>query len=62
MGTSLMLTIDVAHPTRRPDEAEEDLLEAWSQVRNSSSLHILKIIHGYGSSGKGSATKELVRN
>lgn len=59
---SPILTIDVAHPTRRPDEAEEDLLEVWSQVRNSSSLHILKIIHGYGSSGKGGATKELVRN
>lgn len=59
---SPILTIDVAHPPRHPDVVEEDLLRAWSQVRNSSSLHILKIIHGYGSSGKGGATKELVRN
>jgi hypothetical protein len=31
-------------------------------VRNSPSLRILKIIHGYGSGGKGSATKDVVRN
>ncbi|MEK9138532.1 MAG: hypothetical protein AAB393_15520 [Bacteroidota bacterium] len=56
------LTIDVAHPPRRPDEVEEELLSAWSQVRNSSSLRVLKIIHGYGSTGKGGTTKEVVRN
>jgi len=57
-----ILTIDVAHPPRHPDDVEEELLLALSQVRNSSSLRILKIIHGYGSAGKGSTTKELVRN
>jgi hypothetical protein len=31
-------------------------------VRNSSSERILKIIHGYGSSGKGGNTRNTVRN
>jgi len=59
---SPMLTIDVAHPPRHPDVVEQDLLDAWSKVRNSSSLRILKIIHGHGSTGKGGSTKEVVRN
>jgi hypothetical protein len=59
---SPILTIDAAHPPRHPDEVEEDLLHAWSQVRNSSALRVLKIVHGYGSSGKGGRTKEVVRN
>ncbi len=59
---SPILTIDVAHPPRKPDAVEEELLNAWSRVRNSSSLRILKIIHGHGSSGKGGSTKETVRN
>jgi hypothetical protein len=59
---SVILTIDVAHPPRHPDDVEEEILLAWSQVRNSSSLRILKIIHGYGSGGKGGATKDVVRN
>ncbi len=59
---SVMLTIDVAHPPLHPDVVEQDLLDAWSKVRNSSSLRILKIIHGHGSTGKGGSTKEVVRN
>ena len=55
-------TIDVAHPPRHPDVVETELLEAWSTVRNSPSLRVLKIIHGHGSTGKGGVTKELVRN
>jgi len=58
----VVLTIDVAHPPRRPDEVEEEVLRTWGEVRNSSSLRILKIIHGYGSTGKGGATKGTVRN
>ena len=58
----LVLTIDVAHPPRRPDEVEGALLDAWETVRNSSSFRLLKIIHGYGSGGKGGATRGLVRN
>lgn len=57
-----ILTIDVAHPPRRPDDVEAELLRAWSQIRNSASLRVLKIVHGYGSSGRGGSTKEVVRN
>ena len=59
---SPVLTLDVAHPPRPPGEVEEELLQAWSQVRNSASFRILKVIHGYGKSGKGGATKEVARN
>lgn len=59
---SPILVLDVAHPPRPPGEVEDELLHAWSEVRNSSSFRILKIIHGYGKSGKGGATKEVVRN
>jgi hypothetical protein len=59
---SPILTIDVAHPPRRPDGVEEELLNAWSEVRNSSTLRIVKIIHGYGSKGKGGSTRDVVRN
>jgi hypothetical protein len=58
----VLLTIDVAHPGRRPEEVERALLDAWETVRNSPSLRIVKIIHGYGSGGKGGATREVVRN
>lgn len=57
-----ILTLDVAHPPRHPDIVEQELLDALSKVRNSSSLRILKIVHGHGSSGKGGSTKEGVRN
>ena len=56
------LTIDVAHPPRHPADVEAELLHALNEVRHSSSLRILKIIHGYGSSGKGGNTKATVRN
>lgn len=41
---------------------EEDLLAAWSRVRNSPDLRVMKIIHGHGSSGKGGSTRLVVRN
>ena len=60
--SAVVLTIDVAHPPRRPEEVERALLDAWETVRNSPELRILKVIHGYGSGGKGGTTRELVRN
>ena len=60
--SSVLLTIDVAHPPRRPEEVEGALLDAWETVRNSPALRLVKIIHGYGSGGKGGATRESVRN
>jgi hypothetical protein len=58
----LLHTIDVAHPPRRPDVAEQDVLDGLAHVRGSDTVRVLKIIHGYGSSGKGGSTKDLVRN
>jgi len=60
--TSPILTIDVAHPPRSSDAVEAELLDAWTQIRNSGSLHVVKIIHGYGSTGKGGSTKAFVQN
>jgi hypothetical protein len=57
-----LLTVDLAHPSRHPDRVEEELRAAWQNVRNSHTLHILKIIHGYGSSGQGGSTRTVVRN
>ena len=58
---SPILTVDVAHPPLSASETEEVLLQSWSLVRNSQTLRLLKIIHGYGSSGKGGTTRETVR-
>jgi len=60
--TSPLYTLDVAHPPRHPDVVEEALLDAWERVRNSSEQNLIKVIHGYGSGGKGGSTKEVVRN
>jgi hypothetical protein len=57
-----ILTVDVAHPPLPADQVEALLLESWSRVRNSENLRVVKFIHGYGSSGKGGSTRELVRN
>ncbi len=59
---SPLLTIDVAHPPRPSSVVESELTDAWSRVRNSDTLRLLKIVHGHGSTGKGGATKEVVRN
>ncbi len=59
--SSPILTIDVAHPPRHADEVEREIVSAVAQVAGSSSLRLLKIIHGHGSSGRGSATREVVR-
>jgi hypothetical protein len=59
---SPVYTVDIAHPPRHPDRAEEELRAAWQTVRSSPELHILKVIHGYGSSGQGGSTRTLARN
>jgi hypothetical protein len=53
----IILTIDVAHPPRRPDHVEHELEEALSQAHKSSSVRILKIIHG-----QSGTTKQVARN
>jgi hypothetical protein len=59
---SPMLTIDVAHPPRDPDVSVEQVVHALEEVRNSAVLRVLKVIHGYGKSGRGGSTRELIRN
>jgi hypothetical protein len=56
------LTIDVAHPPRHPDQVESELENAVRTVMLSRTLRAVKVVHGYGSSGKGGTTKDLVRN
>ncbi len=56
------LTIDVAHPPRPPARVEAELQAALMQVRNSKQWRVIKVIHGYGSHGKGGSTRETVRD
>lgn len=41
---------------------EQELADAWAYVRQTSTVRVLKIVHGYGSSGRGGTTRTLVRN
>lgn len=59
---SYIYKIDVAHPPRRPEIVEKMLLEALLLVRNHAQLRVIKVIHGYGSSGQGRQTRVTVRN
>jgi len=57
-----LLIIDVGHPARHPAQVEADLNAALSHVRGSKTLRAIKVVHGYGSHGRGGSTKETVRN
>jgi len=57
-----MLALDVGHPPRSPQQVENELDGAFARVRNSPTLRVIKVIHGYGSHGRGGSTKENVRN
>ena len=59
---NILLTVDVAHPPLPAHRVEEVLDETLRNLRHSSDLRILKIIHGYGSSGAGGQTKTTVLN
>lgn len=62
MNVVYLCTIDVAHPPRQPNQVEQELDAMLSKVRNHSTWRAVKVIHGYGSSGRGGATKETVKN
>lgn len=62
MNTDYLLVIDVGHPPRPPKQVENELDAALAKVRNSFALRAIKVIHGYGSHGKGGNTKVTVRN
>jgi len=57
-----MLIIDVAHPPRPPAEVEAALVSALARVRESKLLRAIKVVHGYGSHGRGGSTRETVRD
>ena len=57
-----ILTIDIAHPPLDGTSAEDLLNESLKKVHLSSQLRVIKIIHGYGSSGRGGSLKTLAIN
>jgi hypothetical protein len=57
-----LYTIDVAHPPRPSSTVEQQLDDAWHHVRRSQHLRILKVVHGYGSSGGPGTIRDTVRN
>jgi len=57
-----VLRIDVAHPPRPPAAVEAALDDALAAVRRSGTLRVLKIVHGYGSTGRGGSTRTVVLN
>ena len=57
-----ILTIDIAHPPLAGPEAEAMLDESLKRIKLSPTLRVLKIIHGYGSKGRGGSLKTLVKN
>lgn len=57
-----LLVIDVAHPPRPQEAVESELEDGLARVRSSKILRVLKIVHGYGASGRGGMTKGVVQN
>ncbi len=55
-------TIDIAHPPLRTGDAETALDEMLRALGLSTTLRCMKVIHGYGKSGKGGSLKETVLN
>jgi hypothetical protein len=60
--SSVIVSIDIAHPPLSQEEADGLLEKELRRVRLSPSLRILRIVHGYGSGGKGGALKILTQN
>ena len=61
-GGGALVTIDVAHPPMSSDDAERALDEALRSAELSGSARVIRVIHGYGSGGKGGTLKTTVRN
>ena len=57
-----IITVDVAHPPMSSDAAEQRLDELLRAALLSGGARIIRVIHGYGSGGKGGALKTAVRN
>lgn len=61
-GVSLIRTIDIAHPPLSSAEAERLLEDELRRAVLSGNVRVLRVIHGYGSSGRGGTLKTLVAN
>lgn len=57
-----LITIDVAHPPLSQALVEDELDRLLQQALRGSTVRALKIIHGYGRSGKGGSTKQVILN
>jgi len=57
-----LLTVDIAHPPLDEMETFDVLDEALHKIRNSKTLRVLKIIHGYGALGVPAEQKEIVED
>ena len=57
-----VLTVDLGHPPRPAARVEADLEALLMKVRNSHQYRAIKVIHGYGSHGRGGSTRETVRD
>ncbi len=60
--SAIVYSLDLAHPAPAPAVVEQELEAAMGLVRRSEHLRVIKVIHGYGSTGRGGATRETVRN
>ena len=56
------MTIDIAHPPLSELQAIGLLDESLKKIRLSSSLRVLKIIHGFGTRGTPGTQKAIVTN
>ncbi len=59
---SIILTVDIAHPPMDREEANNFLSYTFLKVKNSKTLRVIKIIHGYGSKGEGGILKTETLN
>jgi hypothetical protein len=55
-----LLTVDIAHPPLDEAKTFAMLDEALHKIRNSKTLRVMKIIHGYGALGVPAEQKEIV--
>ena len=57
-----LMTVDVARLPLNGADAEAMLDESLKKIRHSPHLHILKVVHGDGSHGRGATLKTVVKN
>jgi len=57
-----VVTIDVAHPPMSADDAEAALDDLLRKSILGDRTHVIRVIHGFGSGGRGGSLKNAVRN